>query len=426
MKKDKRNHFLFQSKPHPAKRGLLGLLGPVLVLLASCATSAPTMPTIRNNILSFNLAPLKGLTAPLPHTPNSYKPAYVNDGRRLTGASRYRSDRMSEFVKTDENNAVTEVVKYWVSYLPPKKGSIVVKPPSVEEDLTFLEDTVVINGYYCDRLIAFGWIGCNPNWQLDDCRVSNPMLICMVKPKNYMPLNGHMFSLIYMRSVRSFGTDVSTYDADWKKESMGETERLVLDQFTGDALELTENIKPFKHHYRAEGSREVKVVEGGTLLGAETGRPESDSKMEAQPAAPVVEEPEIKSDDLKLTEVPKKNETLASKEGESKVEQIMVSEIKENKAAPELLNEAPDLDSESPYYALQVASFQKRKNAESFSTDLIFDGWNAKIVEVDLGEKGTWYRICLGKYNDIDQAHEASNDLVRRKLFDFANPIEIN
>ena len=433
MKKGKRNHFLFQNMPRPAKRGLLGLLGPVLVLLASCATSAPTMPSIRNNILSFNLDPLKGLTAPLPHTPNNYKQAYINDGRVHTAASRYRTDRMSEFVKTDENNSVTEVVKYWASYLPPKKGSIVVKPPSVEDGLTFLEDTVVINGYYCDRLIAFGWIGCNPNWQLDDCRINNPMLICMVKPKNYMPLNGHMFSLIYMRSVRSFGTDVSTYDADWKMESMGEAERIVLKQFTDDVLELTENIKPYKHHYRAGNDREVKVVEGGALLGAEAGRPESDSEKKSEPvadpvptAAPVVAEPEKKIVETKLTEVPKKNEPIAGREGEPRVEQVTVSEVKETRAVPDLTNSAPDLDSDSRYYALQVASFHERKNAESFSTDLIFDGWSAKIVEVDLGEKGKWYRICLGKYEDMDQAQKASNDLIQRKLFDVAKPIEVN
>jgi len=55
---------------------------------------------------------------------------------------------------------------------------------------------------------------------------------------------------------------------------------------------------------------------------------------------------------------------------------------------------------------VQVASFSLRSEAETLRSKLAAKGFNAGIVESNLGDKGTWYRVRVGKHLDPEAAKE--------------------
>jgi cell division protein FtsN len=57
-------------------------------------------------------------------------------------------------------------------------------------------------------------------------------------------------------------------------------------------------------------------------------------------------------------------------------------------------------------HTVQVASFSLRSEAETLRSKLTAKGYNVGIVESHLGDKGTWYRVRVGKHLDPEAAKE--------------------
>lgn len=57
-------------------------------------------------------------------------------------------------------------------------------------------------------------------------------------------------------------------------------------------------------------------------------------------------------------------------------------------------------------YLVQVASFASQKEAESTRAKLSAKGYSASISEVKLADKGTWYRVRIGRHLDKEAATE--------------------
>lgn len=57
-------------------------------------------------------------------------------------------------------------------------------------------------------------------------------------------------------------------------------------------------------------------------------------------------------------------------------------------------------------YTVQVASFSLKSEAETLRSKLTAKGYNVGIVESHLGDKGTWYRVRVGKHLDSEAAKE--------------------
>ena len=67
-------------------------------------------------------------------------------------------------------------------------------------------------------------------------------------------------------------------------------------------------------------------------------------------------------------------------------------------------------------YTLQVAAFSKKPMAEELSNRLSGSGFKSYLVEVDLGSKGTWWRVRVGHYPSEHAAKWARLDLVKEGL----------
>lgn len=60
---------------------------------------------------------------------------------------------------------------------------------------------------------------------------------------------------------------------------------------------------------------------------------------------------------------------------------------------------------------VQVASYSLKSEAETLRGKLAAKGYNVSIVESNLGDKGTWYRVRVGKRLDPDAAKELAGKL---------------
>lgn len=62
-------------------------------------------------------------------------------------------------------------------------------------------------------------------------------------------------------------------------------------------------------------------------------------------------------------------------------------------------------------YTVQVASYSLKSEAETLRGTLAAKGYNVGIVESHLGDKGTWYRVRVGKKLDADAAKDLAKKL---------------
>ena len=68
-------------------------------------------------------------------------------------------------------------------------------------------------------------------------------------------------------------------------------------------------------------------------------------------------------------------------------------------------------------YTLQISSHRTRDLAETLKKKLKNRGYKAYILSIDLGDKGMWHRVRVGKYKSREDAEKVANQLrVREKL----------
>ncbi len=66
---------------------------------------------------------------------------------------------------------------------------------------------------------------------------------------------------------------------------------------------------------------------------------------------------------------------------------------------------------EASGHTVQVASFSLKSEAETLRSKLTAKGYNVSIVESHQGDKGTWYRVRVGRHLDPEAAKELAAKL---------------
>lgn len=78
-------------------------------------------------------------------------------------------------------------------------------------------------------------------------------------------------------------------------------------------------------------------------------------------------------------------------------------------AAPPAVQPPPKPAAVSPSasgFVVQVAAFNNRKEAELTRTKLAAKGYSASVVETNLNDKGTWFRVRIGRHLEKEAATE--------------------
>ena len=74
----------------------------------------------------------------------------------------------------------------------------------------------------------------------------------------------------------------------------------------------------------------------------------------------------------------------------------------------------PSTAPESVTYTLQVGSFQSSEVATSFTSSLAAKGYEANVVKIEVPDKGTVYRVRMGKYKTLEDAQKAAAELDKK------------
>ena len=74
----------------------------------------------------------------------------------------------------------------------------------------------------------------------------------------------------------------------------------------------------------------------------------------------------------------------------------------------------PSLHHNKKFFIL-VASFRKKDMANTLAKKLVKFGYRGKVEKVDLKDKGTWFRVCVGNYPGKDEAKKHAR-IIKEKL----------
>jgi len=170
--------------------------------------------------------------------------------------------------------------------------------------------------------------------------------------------------------------------------------------------------------------------------------PETSPDLASAPEAivPAVKEPDQEVAVVKpVTEVPilkqEKKEKEKKKKNEEKKEvapPVVAAPVVESEMAPIVVKKpvkkvppvqatttvtalAPD----TGQFTIQIASFSSKEDADRLALKLTDHGHAAFVVAVEIPNKGTWYRVRVGKYQDRPSAVSAAEKLAQAEQVSF-------
>lgn len=83
--------------------------------------------------------------------------------------------------------------------------------------------------------------------------------------------------------------------------------------------------------------------------------------------------------------------------------QISEQEIQQKQTQPTVTNET---------YFLQVGAFQTEQEADNMKAKLALQGMEAIVQTAEIPEKGTWHRVRVGPFSDINRINSARAQLL--------------
>ncbi len=110
----------------------------------------------------------------------------------------------------------------------------------------------------------------------------------------------------------------------------------------------------------------------------------------------------------KLTETPGK--APKNNTGKEKAE----PKSKPAETAPAKYDAAPAKATKGNY-VVHIASLKNQSGAQDMAAQLNKKGYKVKVVAVDLGEKGKWYRLLISGYNSKEEAERTAESLRKKE-----------
>ena len=178
-------------------------------------------------------------------------------------------------------------------------------------------------------------------------------------------------ALIFFYLGAKFGSRILNVSGDAVQDSILPDEHL--------SQEINEILKSKNHDFVFEN-----VLQGQTSVKTEV-------KLEVKPEVKPAVKPEVKSE-KRVVAAPKK-----------------ASEIKKEVPPIAVKYEEPvviDLSAE-PKYRLQLGSFASKKDAEEAQLLWQKRGFDVGVVSTEVAGKGTWFRLNVGGYPDLETVKQA-------------------
>ncbi len=116
---------------------------------------------------------------------------------------------------------------------------------------------------------------------------------------------------------------------------------------------------------------------------------------------------------------PKADKKEVEEEGKPAKQPVMESSPK-----PEPPPRSPKLNAETAKMSIQVASFKDPEAAETKANELKQKGYEAYVSKGEIPNKGTWYRVRIGYFNERAQAVTTLEKLKKHRISCFMTNIE--
>jgi cell division septation protein DedD len=121
---------------------------------------------------------------------------------------------------------------------------------------------------------------------------------------------------------------------------------------------------------------------------------------------------------LKTLKEKKENTPLRIQKKQEKTPEIAIKKKKPRKTKQVVTKTTSSRKSSTKGYAVQVASFPTKNNAEILAGKLRKKGYEAYVVSQQIPQRGRWYRVRIGHYPDRAEAISVSNRIKRSEKFD--------
>ncbi|MBF0103818.1 MAG: SPOR domain-containing protein [Deltaproteobacteria bacterium] len=144
-------------------------------------------------------------------------------------------------------------------------------------------------------------------------------------------------------------------------------------------------------------------------------------KTALQDAAPDKQQETLKTDKKgQIADDKKKKEQIAAekqaeiqKKHDKAVADAAAEKLKVKTAEPDIIDTTIIDRPKTPYY-LQLGSYSKESKARQAQSVWMSRGYSPTIVSFENKDKGTWYRLRMGGYTNIDEAIAAKNTVMQR------------
>jgi cell division septation protein DedD len=195
----------------------------------------------------------------------------------------------------------------------------------------------------------------------------------------------------------------------------------VLGVMVGRRVEARGHVDPARTAAAADPLAALDRLEGSgglSFKGALTGAPapteveRAIGELERARAGKPTPAPAPKAEKPKIADKAERAEPEEGKEGKEGKEAKDSKDSKDGKKK----KKKPDgesADAGSTRFTLQLSSFQDREEADAFLAMLKEAGFQAYVVEADVGGKGTFYRVRIGSYRSMEAANDARAELER-------------
>ncbi len=131
--------------------------------------------------------------------------------------------------------------------------------------------------------------------------------------------------------------------------------------------------------------------EGPPLQEMDSEEPSKPQVLSEEPSRGLIEEPIVEE----------KIDAPGQKQVQNK--QVVSRSTPQHKA-PKRPSSVQRAKTKTTYYALQIAAYRKRERANKEAARWARKGYFTKVKQVDLGKKGVWYRVYLGRLHNIREA----------------------
>ena len=182
---------------------------------------------------------------------------------------------------------------------------------------------------------------------------------------------------------------------------------LVTEEYEAAKKEFSDIKESLKEEASEEGIK-TEVMPGAAPESAEKGvaTEGAEAKEEEKPATSVKEAVKEEVKESKVEKTPQKKK---EKEAKKPIEKPKIAKkVKTEKIA------RPAKEASKPF-ALQIASYRTLAQAKKEAQRWRKKGYFVRVRSANLGRKGIWYRVYLGRYSSLERAKRASIKLATKE-----------